>query len=729
MEENIIKLTIASLLHDIGKVVQRADEKKGTHSKIGADYLEKTLKITDKDILHAVRYHHEKEMLQDIDISDFAYLTCTADKIASTTECNTVITEQIEDDSSLFDSKRPLQTTFTLLHNHSSPLFYQPTTKNTNFPSKRVDFDASIYKKILEDMTENLKSFEITQSYINLLLEITEKKLSFVPSSTNKEAISDISLYDHMKLTAAIASCLYMYLGKNIDYKQVLFTKDKLFNDEFMAIHYINISGIKDFIYNIHSSSALKTLRARSFYLELLSENLIDDLLNAVGLSRANLLYSVGGKIYLILPNSEEVANQVNDMVKKANQKLLSKFNTQLYIANAYISCSPLTLKNDPAGSYDDILLKLNQSISAKKLNKYTVDDIKYLNSNHKNGIECQICRSLKDTETNHCPICTAFLALPIDNEHNFFVVTDQNQTNAIPMLGKYVIATTEDKLRSMLNEGQVIRFYGKNKWLQDEKISTKMLVSDYTYDENIDIYTKESNSINKLGVLRMNVDNLIDTFKTGFEAKYNTISRTSILSRSLSLFFKNYINKCIEGKKANVIYSVGDDLFIIGKWNHVFDIAKDIYRDFERYTQGKLSLSAGFGIYPEKYPIHIIANQTEMLQDIAKKEGKDRITLFQNRLCFTWQELDNVLEKIKMIEGLKIGNSFLNKMLSLIDDDQNKVINLSRLAYLLSKDNNIPQELTRKIYEFVQEKQTKKELTAAIYLHIYSQREEANRV
>ncbi|WP_234901075.1 hypothetical protein, partial [Mycobacterium tuberculosis] len=66
-----------------------------------------------------------------------------------------------------------------------------------------------------------------------------------------------------------------------------------------------DVSGIQDFIYTIHSSGAAKMLRARSFYLEMLTEHLIDELLARVGLSRANLNYSGGGHAYL-LPFSDE---------------------------------------------------------------------------------------------------------------------------------------------------------------------------------------------------------------------------------------------------------------------------------------------------------------------------------------------------------------------------------------------------------------------------------------
>ncbi|MFR8860553.1 MAG: hypothetical protein ACLVH0_00415 [Coprococcus eutactus] len=69
----------------------------------------------------------------------------------------------------------------------------------------------------------------------------------------------------------------------------------------------MDLSGIQDFIYTIHSKDALKTLRARSFYLEIMMEHMIDTLLERLSLSRANLLYAGGGHCYMILPNTAAV--------------------------------------------------------------------------------------------------------------------------------------------------------------------------------------------------------------------------------------------------------------------------------------------------------------------------------------------------------------------------------------------------------------------------------------
>ena len=55
-------------------------------------------------------------------------------------------------------------------------------------------------------------------------------------------------------------------------------------------LYSMDISGIQNFINSIGDKGALKGLRARSFYLEIMMEHIIDELLDKVTLSRTNLI-------------------------------------------------------------------------------------------------------------------------------------------------------------------------------------------------------------------------------------------------------------------------------------------------------------------------------------------------------------------------------------------------------------------------------------------------------
>src|SRR5690625_4177284 len=82
MKNQHINLFYGSVLHDIGKVVQRAEPQKKWHSKIGADFLE-TFNPSDA-IIDQVKYHHVAELNEaDLPTNDLAYITYIADNIAT----------------------------------------------------------------------------------------------------------------------------------------------------------------------------------------------------------------------------------------------------------------------------------------------------------------------------------------------------------------------------------------------------------------------------------------------------------------------------------------------------------------------------------------------------------------------------------------------------------------------------------------------------------------------
>ena len=102
----------------------------------------------------------------------------------------------------------------------------------------------------------------------------------------------------------------------------------------------MDISGIQDFIYTINNKGALKGLRARSFYLEIMMEHLIDELLEKVELSRANLIYSGGGHAYILMANTEKTKSIIERYEKQVNQWFLEVFQTDLYVGAGYAVCS-----------------------------------------------------------------------------------------------------------------------------------------------------------------------------------------------------------------------------------------------------------------------------------------------------------------------------------------------------------------------------------------------------
>ena len=189
----------------------------------------------------------------------------------------------------------------------------------------------------------------------------------------------DISFFDHSKTTAAIASCLYYYLA-NDNYREKLFVNEKQFNEEqaFLLYSY-DISGIQSYIYTIRGSKALKSLRARSLYLELLLENIVDELLAKIGLSRCNLIYTGGGHAYILLPNTEKVKNEIEEFDTELKAWFLDQSDISLYIAGGYAECSSKELAEDIGKVYE----RVGRAVSKRKSQRYTANDMKAMNAKY----------------------------------------------------------------------------------------------------------------------------------------------------------------------------------------------------------------------------------------------------------------------------------------------------------------------------------------------------------
>lgn len=143
-------------------------------------------------------------------------------------------------------------------------------------------------------------------------LTALERLGSFVATDANEK----ISVFDLFKTVAAIQDCL---CNPEEDKPFLLVSAD--------------FSGIQDTVYTISSKGALKTLRARSFMLELLCEHIIHEILSTVGSNRYAVVYSGGGGFSLILPNSEESIRTINDYRTRINEWAFDEFSGRLFIA------------------------------------------------------------------------------------------------------------------------------------------------------------------------------------------------------------------------------------------------------------------------------------------------------------------------------------------------------------------------------------------------------------
>ncbi|MBS1747257.1 MAG: type III-A CRISPR-associated protein Cas10/Csm1 [Bacteroidetes bacterium] len=183
------------------------------------------------------------------------------------------------------------------------------------------------YKKLWDDFETEVKFIQnrTLHSFNDSFLYLLEKYTSRIPSST--QHLPDVSLFDHLKTTAAFALCLYDYIHDN-NLERLPTANEKPF-----ALIGGDLSGIQKFIYNIVTKGAAKNLKGRSFYLQLLVDNVVQVIIDELGLQNGNIIYSSGGGFYLLAPNTKTLSEKLLEIEKTIAEKLFEFHGTELYLS------------------------------------------------------------------------------------------------------------------------------------------------------------------------------------------------------------------------------------------------------------------------------------------------------------------------------------------------------------------------------------------------------------
>lgn len=851
MDKVKYNVIMAGLLHDTGKLILRSEPQRKNHSQAGAEFLARYISDTP-EILRAVKYHHASELKQaKLADDDISYIVYEADNIASSTD-----RRPNESGESGFNAKAPLESVFNVFGRKNDEgkkgdkieIGSKPEAngeaerhragEKTGFqllglmerrdrvaypaPVSSLQSTAEGYASLRQYLEKNFAECSPDRMSPNELLQVWEAIGSYIPASTARGEVADISLYDHQKLTAAIGACMYDYfqMQEIEDYREYCFTgtRQQAFRQEpvYLLVG-ADLSGIQNFLYTIPSKGALKSLRGRSFYLELLLENVADEILKILELSRCNLLYSGGGGFYLLLPNTSRTLDVLGEVNKAVNNWLLKYFGSRLYLAMGWAECSAADFK---IGTSDQNLLggkyyQVRSQIAGEKHARYNIEQLSQLFNPHsvlnrtKDGTrECSICHTSSaelvkydaaaDSDTWACKTCRNLRGLGEKLlKHNLLVVTDTLLDGAeayslpVPSVSgeKYITSLGHDKLEDAREH--IRRVYCKNEMNTGNKMATRLWMGDYVtrseYNNTMELEelaglaggSSDKAGIKRLGVMRADVDNLGAAFMAGFPGQYATLGRSAALSRQLSLFFKMYVNTLCAGevnglqemqhsrfslfgtdkdkaRKVHIVYSGGDDMFIVGAWDELIELAVDIRRAFARFTNGKLTFSAGIGLFDSKCPMAEMARQSGALESAAKSlPEKDGIALFgvpdseSNKnyevAVYKWQDFTEKVcgEKLAFCrqylgypgneapERLTAGKSLLYRMMELLIDTKGK-INLARFAYAIArlepKENSLSyssyQKVRKQFYQWYKQEDDRKQLITALELIIYSIRE-----
>lgn len=720
-DSDYLFLKLGALLHDIGHVVPGLDGEEKGHAERGFEFLSSFVS-TELFSLFA-KYHHA---LSIDEINEEGLSQKYKNLIWMVSEASRLAAGDNGSNGEDAAGKHLLRSVFSGISNikeevkDSEPKYY---------PSVKLDPKVFTYPEFKEDI-QNLaeeackkiywafrdffnKLTELDEKHINedLLLMFLEESATFIPAGSGVN--NDISLFDHLKTTCAIASCMYKS------------SKEELEVPEKYLLVGGDVSGIQDFIYRISSKGALRLLRGRSFYLEMFCEDIVHEIVERLGLPKANILYSGGGNFYILAPNTQETKDILKNLESELETWLIdNRLSSSLYLALSWIPFS-----EDEFGKFSEMWIKVNQENSLKKAQKYKSvlekDPSKLLDPSKEikhgsQGEPCDACRKITLPEQLNsikgvdnalfCQLCYEQMEIGQDLANlgdSFYVLKTKYQGDGFSVPFSTMRIIEKEKTGTVTKSSSIYTINSfdtdgiinliKRKELPPDVHVSSLPIAIYcaksgdkgnrnllTFEE----LAEKAQGSKKLGAVRMDVDNLGRIFTLGIPENQRNITRVSSLSRRMNYFFKLNLNllgefeekevlyvcnrqsnspKLVKERKPHrnfsIVYAGGDDLFIIGAWDDVFELSFDIESLFRKYVaeNTEITISAGFSIFNSKHPLYQIARVCGNKEECSKDEGKDRIYLLNRGI--TKEQISkkskDMEESICWVKGRKLFTDF----------------------------------------------------------------------
>lgn len=722
-------LAVGVLLHDIGKLVQRASDHPTdkTHSKFGEEWMSENELLRPFALFAG--FHHDHEDSRDMPLMGIARL---ADWISAGERH----WEEEEKEEGRWNWSTKLLSPFCKIgyrpEDSSFKAYYQEIVQQSDdnlFHILKPHTEEqtgvgrgdqkvvlrSVYKCILEAFEADLRSFGKEIS-VNNLLFLLEKYTSTVPSymreiKDNPWKNPDISLYDHSRMSAAIALCLYDYCAHKWGHDETAWDREcilagtagndtpvpGIMREETFLLAEVDLSGIQDFIYNITSKKAARSLRGRSFYLEMVVEDICMEVLRRLGLERFNIIFSGGGRAQLLLPNLEEVKECLTEVEKEANLFLQSKTGGLLSVNITHLSLpgENMVIRSDveKESPLHKVMRELGREKRERKytrLSRYLAEGVLEVGPFKAGSEECGMCHvetdivevideySEEGREFIVCPFCRSLVELggrlkssgviylfakDSIEKPSFFVELPFSLLGLEKPKGRTKVAfLLGDRWNVNKHEGPEYVGFAYPSYRLSRKGKEKEFIT-------LEDMAREGLGAERIGVLRMDVDDLGYVLGAGVWKEEFSFTRYAVLSRMLNQFFREILPSVTSGRWGNgffdmldysetengnreraleIIYAGGDDLFIVGAWNDVLDAAFDIYSAFKSITcnNPNVHISGGLAIHCHDYPVYFLAEMSKSEEDKAKEVvGKGSFSVWG--VADKWERYEMVRDKL----------------------------------------------------------------------------------
>ncbi len=479
--------------------------------------------------------------------------------------------------------------------------------------------------------------------------------------------------------------------------------------------------GIQKFIFDgLTTSKASKILRSRSAMVQLITYAVVERIKEVFKGSEA-LLFGAGK--FMILAKNEEP-----EKLKVIQKELDSYFLENFFGQNGFILSSQPTkaerLLNQKDSMKDD-LDALGADNDSKKLNKFDllnveddailIDPFKEAEINDNNS--CKFCNKRivdSELEEDACPICFNQINLGKKlTTHDYINIIgfgrlsrhkkiDKNMIEIIK-LGKKSYYARFSKSSKHFSWGKTFDISTNKPYKETDKWSLNSYVpkGDYNSIKTFGEYIEENGKSISSGLmaLKADIDKLGDTFREFYKEDFRKFNR---LSREVEFFFSDYITSLVERRKnVYTVFAGGDDLFLIGEYREIVDLAKEIREEFYNFSLNKTTISMGLVMFKPTTPITFVSDMADKAEKRAKIE-RDSIDIFGVSMKFEeFYEIENSFGRV--VKYLKDNGvettTFYYRLIELCDmrtnikKDIRNALWKSKLNYLfirnIKKENN----------------------------------------
>ncbi|MBW2031183.1 MAG: type III-A CRISPR-associated protein Cas10/Csm1 [Deltaproteobacteria bacterium] len=562
----------------------------------------------------------------------------------------------------------------------------------------------------LETSFEKVSELQPFSNYLEAVISILEYHFWAVPSATyslGRKVWSDISLYDHLMTTAALAHTLFRYHKEtgSLDEKSV---RDRE-KEKYLFIN-LDLSGIQKYIFDITvdaAKGAARMLRARSFYLNILMEGTFRLLCSELGLYSINRLVDAGGRSIILAPNLDGYEQKLKELQAITDNFCLDRFQGELTVNLSWLPATGVDLHMDRFASFLGALNQKAQEVKLRKLSTVVGKKEGHLLGSFWEDYQpdkglCRACgkkqalMSVDEAATVfYCQDCNRLSGLGskiVSRRFLAYAAGNECPQDGLPVPGGYFFLSEQplkggawelvwniiqerDSTYAVKTIANYIPIFHESD--RQNEVFTNLNTAEQTKEAKEGIrhgWPKTFHHISLsslrpkadgsgyqgrpyLAVFKADVDNLGFLFGYGLrghegaEGNRLTLGRYTTFSRMMDRFFTIYLPHLMatdaEFKDTYTVFAGGDDLFLIGPWTKTFRLANRIYKDFRRYTCSNpdITMCGTLNLMKSKHPVNYISRVAEQGLDKAKMESDAKDSLHLWGEVLSWSRFPSIVK------------------------------------------------------------------------------------